>query len=68
MYNVHVCTCTCIIVYCVRVFSLFLFKAHELEKAKKQLEMQLEELKQSYEEIEDELQVAEDGRLRLEVN
>lgn len=40
---------------------------HELAKAKKQLEMQLEEQKQLLEETEDELQVVEDAKLRLEV-
>lgn len=40
---------------------------HELAKAKRALEVQLEEQKQLLEEAEDELQVAEDARLRLEV-
>lgn len=40
---------------------------HALAKAKSSLEAQLEEQKQLLEEAEDELQVAEDGRLRLEV-
>ena len=42
--------------------------AHELMKAKKALEQQLEEQKQLLEETEDELQVAEDAKLRLEVS
>ena len=40
---------------------------HELAKAKKALEQQLEEQKQLLEETEDELQVVEDAKLRLEV-
>lgn len=40
---------------------------HEMAKAKKALEMQLEEQKQLLEETEDELQVVEDAKLRLEV-
>ena len=42
--------------------------AHELMKAKKYLEQQLEEQKQLLEETEDELQVVEDAKLRLEVS
>ena len=42
--------------------------AHSLAKAKQGLEAQLEEQKQLLEEVEDELQVAEDARLRLEVD
>ena len=41
---------------------------HSLAKAKTSLEAQLEEQKQLLEEVEDELQVCEDARLRLEVN
>ena len=40
---------------------------HSLAKAKQGLEAQLEEQKQLLEEVEDELQVCEDARLRLEV-
>ena len=40
---------------------------HEMSKARKALEMQLEEQKQLLEETEDELQVVEDAKLRLEV-
>ena len=40
---------------------------HELAKAKKALEALLEEQKQLLEETEDELQVVEDAKLRLEV-
>ena len=41
---------------------------HELEKAKRSLEAQLLELKQTIEELEDEVQITEDARLRMEVN
>lgn len=41
---------------------------HELEKAKRSLEQQLAEMKQSYEELEDELQATEDAKLRNDVN
>lgn len=41
---------------------------HELEKAKRSLEAQLAEQKQTIEELEDELQITEDARLRMEVN
>ena len=41
---------------------------HELEKAKRSLEAQLEEKKQNIEELEDELQITEDAKLRMEVN
>lgn len=41
---------------------------HELEKSKRLLESQCEEQKQHIEELEDELQAAEDAKLRLEVN
>lgn len=41
---------------------------HELEKAKRLLEGQVEAQRQQIEELEDELQVSEDARLRLEVN
>ncbi|CAI8034560.1 Myosin-10 [Geodia barretti] len=41
---------------------------HSLAKAKQSLEAQLEEQKQLLEEVEDELQVCEDARLRLEIN
>lgn len=45
-----------------------LWQVHELEKARRQLESQLAEYKAQVEELEDELQVSEDARLRLEVN
>lgn len=41
---------------------------HELEKAKRALESQVAELKAQNEEIEDDLQITEDAKLRLEVN
>ena len=41
---------------------------HELEKSKRLLESKCEEQKQHIEELEDELQAAEDAKLRLEVN
>lgn len=41
---------------------------HELEKAKRALETQVENQRQQIEELEDELQAAEDAKLRLEVN
>ena len=42
--------------------------AHELERSKRLVENQLEEMKTQVEELEDELQVTEDAKLRLEVN
>lgn len=39
-----------------------------MAKAKKLLEVQVDEMKTALEETEDELQVAEDARLRLEVS
>ena len=41
---------------------------HELEKAKRSLEAQMSEQKQTIEELEDELQITEDAKLRMEVN
>lgn len=41
---------------------------HDLEKAKRSLESQVGEQKTHIEELEDELQMAEDAKLRLEVN
>jgi len=41
---------------------------HELEKAKRALEIMLTEQKAQNEELEDELQLTEDAKLRLEVN
>lgn len=39
-----------------------------MEKAKRTLESQVEEQRNTIEELEDELQVSEDAKLRLEVN
>lgn len=44
------------------------FQVHDLEKAKRCLEAMVEEMRTQMEELEDELQVAEDAKLRLEVN
>ncbi|XP_048764232.1 myosin heavy chain, non-muscle isoform X2 [Ostrea edulis] len=41
---------------------------HDLEKAKRTLESQVEEQRNTIEELEDELQCSEDAKLRLEVN
>ncbi|XP_077474665.1 myosin-11-like isoform X2 [Stigmatopora argus] len=41
---------------------------HDLEKAKRSLEAVVEEMKARMEELEDELQVADDTKLRMEVN
>jgi len=43
-------------------------KVYELEKAKRALESTLEEQKTQIEELEDQLQITEDTKLRLEVN
>lgn len=43
-------------------------QVHELEKAKRAMEQQLDEMKTQLEELEDELQATEDAKLRLEVN
>lgn len=43
-------------------------QVHELERAKRVLESQLAEQKSQNEELEDELQMTEDAKLRLEVN
>ena len=43
-------------------------QVHELEKAKRAMDTQLEEMKVQLEELEDELQTTEDAKLRLEVN
>lgn len=47
---------------------LVIFQVHDLEKAKRGLEAIVEEMRTQMEELEDELQVAEDAKLRLEVN
>ena len=43
-------------------------KVADLEKAKRMLEAELEEQKQAMEELEDELQIVSDAKLRLEVD
>jgi len=45
-----------------------LMKVADLEKAKRMLEAELEEQKQAMEELEDELQIVSDAKLRLEVD
>ena len=45
-----------------------MIQVHELEKAKRALESQVEEQRTQIEELEDELQATEDAKLRLEVN
>jgi len=47
---------------------LVLMKVADLEKAKRMLEAELEEQKQAMEELEDELQIVSDAKLRLEVD
>ena len=49
----------------VHIFSI---QVHELEKAKRALESQVDEQRTQIEELEDELQATEDAKLRLEVN
>jgi len=44
------------------------WQVHELERAKRALENQVEAQRTQIEELEDELQVTEDAKLRLEVN
>lgn len=43
-------------------------QVHDLEKAKRALEGQVEEQRVQIEEMEDEIMAAEDAKLRLEVN
>uniref|UniRef100_A0A915I508 Myosin tail domain-containing protein n=1 Tax=Romanomermis culicivorax TaxID=13658 RepID=A0A915I508_ROMCU len=43
-------------------------KAHELEKARRSLQTELDEVRMQVEELEDNLKLSEDARLRLEVN
>lgn len=47
---------------------MFVAQVHELEKSKRTLEQQVEEMRTQLEELEDELQATEDAKLRLEVN
>lgn len=62
MCFLNICTLSSFLIY-----EIFI-KVHELEKAKRILEGQLEEQKHQIEELEDELQLTEDSKLRLEVN
>ena len=50
------------------LIGMCLLQVHDLEKAKRQLESQVEEQRLQIEELEDELQATEDAKLRLEVN
>lgn len=43
-------------------------QVHELERSKRAMDQQLEEMRVQLEELEDELQATEDAKLRLEVN
>lgn len=43
-------------------------QVHDLERAKRTLEQQVADMKTQIEELEDELQLSEDAKLRLEVN
>lgn len=43
-------------------------QAHDLERAKRSLETQVADMRAQIEELEDELQLSEDAKLRLEVN
>ena len=43
-------------------------KVADLEKTKRMLEAELEEQRQAMEELEDELQIVSDAKLRLEVS
>lgn len=47
---------------------IVIFQVHDLERAKRGLEAIVEEMRMQMDELEDELQVAEDAKLRLEVN
>lgn len=54
---------------CYVNYSLpLLNQVHELERSKRALEQQVQEMRAQLEELEDELQATEDGKLRLEVN
>ena len=49
-------------------FLDYFSQAHDLERAKRALEAQVADMKAQIEELEDELQLSEDAKLRLEVN
>jgi myosin protein heavy chain len=51
------------------LFNILAFiQVHDLERAKRALDAQVTEMKAQIEELEDELQLSEDAKLRLEVN
>ena len=54
----------------LKTLTLFVVicQVHDLERAKRGLEAIVEEMRMQMDELEDELQVAEDAKLRLEVN
>lgn len=56
------------VIYLNKYLIKFYSQVHELEKAKRVLESQLAEQRAQNEELEDELQMTEDAKLRLEVN
>lgn len=62
VFNLNLCSAF------IFYFIFFVPQVHELEKAKRVLESQLAEQKAQNEELEDELQMTEDAKLRLEVN
>lgn len=51
-----------------KTLVFFFLKMHSLEKAKRDLENQLQEKKAVIEELEDAYQLSEDAKLRLEIN
>ncbi|KAK1798374.1 hypothetical protein P4O66_007828, partial [Electrophorus voltai] len=68
--NVRPCTCFHLskVNHPSSICDIRFEKVHELEKAKRLLETHILEVKTQVEELEDELQMAEDAKLRLEVN
>ena len=50
------------------LYGLVFGQVHDLEKSKRSLEATVAEQRQQIEDLEDELQTAEDAKLRLEVN
>lgn len=52
----------------MRFFFIIYSQIHDLEKKKRELEAQVEAQRTQIEELEDEVQVSEDAKLRLEVN
>lgn len=45
-----------------------IYQVHELEKLRRQLEEKVEEQRLQIEELEDQVQLSEDGKLRFDVN